>query len=76
VARIQTAAPSRLLRRIANNQYGYVPGIAQVMLPDFPTAVGVTIIYNRLHLGKSSRMTRLQREMIATVVNGKIGGAP
>jgi len=76
MARIQTAAPGRLLRRIAKSQYGYVPGIVQVLLPDLHTAVGVAIIYNHLHLGKSSRMTRLHREMIATVVNGKIGGAP
>src|SRR6266705_574454 len=27
MARIQTAAPGRLLRRIANSQYGYVPGM-------------------------------------------------
>jgi hypothetical protein len=34
MARIQTAAPGRLLRRIANSQYGYVPGFVQVLLPD------------------------------------------
>jgi hypothetical protein len=45
------------------------------VLPDLTTAVGVGTIYNHLQLGKSSRMTRLQREMVATVVNGKIGGA-
>ena len=76
MARIHTATPGRLLRSIANGQYGYMPGIFQVVLPDLPTAVGVGIIYNHLHLGKSSKMTRLQREMVATVVNGKIGGAP
>ncbi|HEY8864677.1 MAG TPA: hypothetical protein VIO37_10965 [Candidatus Dormibacteraeota bacterium] len=76
MARIQTATPGRLLRSIANRRYGYMPGIIQVVLPDLPTAVGVSIIYRHLNLGKSSRMTRLQREMIATVVNGKIGGAP
>jgi hypothetical protein len=65
-----------MLRRIAKSRYGYVPGIMQVALPDLPTAVGLSIIYDHLHLGKSSKMTRLQREMIATVVNGKIGGAP
>jgi hypothetical protein len=53
-----------------------MPGIIEVVLPDLPTTIGVGMIYNHLHLGKSSRMTRLQREMIATVVNGKIGGAP
>ena len=38
--------------------------------------MGTAIVYNRLHLAKSSSMTRLQREMVATVVNGKVGGAP
>ncbi len=65
-----------MLRRIVSSRYGYVPGIVQVTLPDLPTALGLSIIYDHLHLGKSSRMTRLQREMIATVVNGKLGGAP
>jgi hypothetical protein len=33
-------------------------------------------LYNYLHLRKSSPLTRLQREMLATVVNGLVGGAP
>jgi hypothetical protein len=76
MARIQTATPGRLVRSIVKRQCGYLPGIAQVVWPDLLTAVGVGILYNHLHLGKSSKMTRLQREMIATVANGKIGGAP
>jgi hypothetical protein len=76
MARIQTSTPGRLLRSFAKRLYGHMPGITQVVLPDLPTAVGVGIIYNHLHLGKSSKMSRLQREMVATVVNGKIGGAP
>jgi hypothetical protein len=76
MARIQTSTPGRLLRSFAKRQYGYMPGITRVVLPDLPTAVGVGIIYNHLHLGKSSKMSRLQREMVGTVVNGKIGGAP
>jgi hypothetical protein len=76
MARIQTATPGRLLQIIAKRLYGYIPGIIQVVLPDLTTTVAVGILYDHLHLGKSSKMTRLQREMIATVVNGKIGGAP
>jgi len=53
-----------------------VPGIFQVLTPDLPTTLGAGIIYSHLHLGKSAMMTRLQGEMIATVVNGRIGGAP
>ncbi len=33
-------------------------------------------LYNYLHMRKSSHLTRLQREMLATVVNGLVGGAP
>jgi hypothetical protein len=76
MARIQTTTPGSFLQSIVKRQYGYLPGITQVLLPDLPTAIGVGIIYSHLHLGKSSAITRLQREMIATVVNGKIGGAP
>ena len=75
VARINTGTPPGALRRIAERQYGYVPGIAQVLWPDLRTTIGAGILYNHLHLGRSSRLTRLQREMLATVVNGKIGGA-
>jgi hypothetical protein len=33
-------------------------------------------IYQYLHLRKTSPLSRLQREMMATVVNGLVGGAP
>jgi hypothetical protein len=33
-------------------------------------------IYRYLHLRRRSPLNRLQREMLATVVNGKVGGAP
>lgn len=76
MARIKTGLPGAAIRRIADRQYGFVPGITQVLWPDKRVTIGVGILYNHLHLGRRSRMTRLQREMIATVVNGKIGGAP
>jgi hypothetical protein len=66
----------RLLLRFGRQQYGFVPGLSQVLLPDFGVTIGASMIYNRLHLSKSSSMTRLQREMLATVVNGRVGGAP
>jgi hypothetical protein len=53
-----------------------VSGIIQILLPDLTVARATNTMYNRLHLRKSSEMSRLQREMLATVVNGKIGGAP
>jgi hypothetical protein len=82
MARIETVAPGearglrRLVLRLSKRDYGYVPGITQIVLPDLRVAFGIAAIYNRLHLRRSSPLTRLQREMLATVVNGKIGGAP
>ena len=82
MARIQVVKPTeargirRLLVRIGMRQYGFIPGLVQVQLPDLQFLFGTAIVYNRLHLAKSSSMTRLQREMVATVVNGKVGGAP
>lgn len=55
---------------------GYVAGIAQILLTDLQCAVPMLRLYNYLHLRKSSPLTRLQREMVAIVVNGTIGGAP
>jgi hypothetical protein len=61
---------------MGRRQYGYVSGIIQIVLPDLTVARAANMMYKRLHLGKSSEMSRLQREMLATIVNGKIGGAP
>jgi hypothetical protein len=81
--RIMTASPERarglhrLLFSYARRQYGgVVPGIAQIFAVDLRLARPVMKLYDYLHLRKSSPLNRLQREMIATVVNGIIGGAP
>ncbi len=65
-----------LLRVAGRSSYGYVPGIAQVLMPDLWVTALVGLLYRRVHLARSSSLTRLQREMVATIVNGKIGGAP
>ncbi|HEX9363018.1 MAG TPA: hypothetical protein VGA47_04470 [Candidatus Dormibacteraeota bacterium] len=65
-----------LLRFAGRSSYGYVPGIAQVLMPDLWVTALVGLLYNRVHLASSSSLSRLQREMVATVVNAKIGGAP
>jgi len=58
-------------------QYGgIVPGIFQVLAVDLRVARPTGSIYNHLHLRAGSPLSRLQREMVATVVNGKVGGAP
>ena len=62
---------------IAKRQYGgAVPGIFTIMAQDLNIAIPSTWIYNHLHMRKGSPLSRLQREMLATVVNGLIGGAP
>ena len=82
MARIRTVPPSeargirRFMLKHIKREYGVVPGMAEVLLPDLQLAAAVTWLYNRLHLRRSSPLSRLQREMLATVVNGSIGGAP
>ena len=82
MARIRTvpANQARGLRRFMFNQIkrqygGVAPGIFEVLLPDLQLTAAVGWLYNRLHLRRSSPLSRLQREMLATVVNGSIGGA-
>ena len=83
MARILTTASERtgglrkLLIWVTKRDYaGVVPGLTNILLPDLSVAFPTVWIYNHLHMRKSSPLTRLQREMLATVVNGLIGGAP
>ena len=82
MARIKTVSPEavRGIRRLivwwAKRQYGYVPGILKVGLVDLSVGRHLSAVYDRLQLRKSSPLTRLQREMLAVVVNGHVGGAP
>ena len=67
----------RFVLWMAKRQYGgVVPGVLRVMLYDLKVGRALDTLYRHLQLRKSSPLTRLQREMLATVVNGKIGGAP
>jgi hypothetical protein len=83
MANIMTIVPERasglrkLFFRWVRGQYGgVVPGVFQVLAVDLKVARPAGSLYNHLHLRKSSPLSRLQREMLATVVNGKVGGAP
>jgi hypothetical protein len=82
MARIKTISEdeARGIRRAlvwqAKRRYGYLPGIFQVLMPDMALARRVGPLYNYLQLRKGSPLTRLQREMVAVVVNGHLGGAP
>ncbi len=80
---ILTVVPERAtgIRKLffgwVKRQYGgVVPGVYQVLAVDLKVARPAGALYSHLHLGKRSPLTRLQREMLATVVNGKVGGAP
>lgn len=67
----------KLFFRYVRSQYGgIVPGVFQVLAVDLSVARPAGALYKHLHLRKSSTLSRLQREMLATVVNGKVGGAP
>jgi hypothetical protein len=58
-------------------QYGgVVPGVFQILAVDLKVGRPAGALYRHLHLRKSSPISRVQREMLATVVNGKVGGAP
>jgi hypothetical protein len=83
MARILTVDPeqSRGLRKVLvwmlkRDYGGTVPGLFNIVAQDLNIAIPVTWIYNHLNMRKSSPLSRLQREMLATVVNGLIGGAP
>lgn len=67
----------KLFFRWVRSQYGgIVPGVFQVLAVDLGVARPTGALYRHMHLGKSSSLSRIQREMLATVVNGKVGGAP
>lgn len=83
MANILTIAPEKatgirgLFFRMVRKQYGgVVPGIFQILAVDLKVANPAGSLYKYLHLRKSSPFSRVQREMVATVVNGKVGGAP
>jgi hypothetical protein len=73
----QATGIRKLFFRWVRSQYGgIVPGVFQVLAVDLRVARPAGALYKHLHLRKSSTLSRLQREMLATVVNGKVGGAP
>ena len=83
MANIMTIVPERargirklFFRRVRGQYGGVVPGIFQLLAVNLRVAGPTGMLYNYLHLRKTSPLSRLQREMVATVVNGKIGGAP
>ena len=82
MARIKTVSEdeARGIRRMlvwyTKRQYGYLPGVFKILLPDIGLARHTGAIYNHLQLRRNSPLSRLQREMVAVVVNGHVNGAP
>jgi hypothetical protein len=65
-----------MLQQVKSQYGGVVPGIAQILLADLAIAGPTFQLYHYLTARPDSPFTRLQREMLATVVNGHIGGKP
>jgi hypothetical protein len=65
-----------LLSVIGRQRGGFIPGIAQVLTADLQVGLPLAILYQYLNLRRGSPLSRVQREMIATMVNGLVGGAP
>ena len=70
-----TGAQKEIFEQV-RKQYGVIPGVFQILLVDLKLGGLVGELYQHLNLRASSPLTKLQREMLATVVNGRIGGAP
>jgi hypothetical protein len=66
----------RLLESLMVKRLGAVPGIARIQLADLRFAYRMTRLFQHVYMGRRVALTVVQREMVATVVNGLIGGAP
>jgi hypothetical protein len=66
----------RLVERLMERRLGGVPGMARIQLADLRLAWLTTRLFQHLAMRRTLALTVIQREMVATVVNGTIGGAP
>ncbi|HVS50094.1 MAG TPA: hypothetical protein VHJ99_14495 [Candidatus Dormibacteraeota bacterium] len=66
----------RLLEGMMIKRLGAVPGIARIQLADLRFAYRMSRLFQHVYMGRRVALTVVQREMVATVVNGLIGGAP
>ncbi|OLC25193.1 MAG: hypothetical protein AUG06_11910 [Actinobacteria bacterium 13_1_20CM_2_65_11] len=65
-----------LLESLMVKRLGAIPGIARIQLADLRLAWLMTRLLQHVYMGRRVALTVVQREMVATVVNGLIGGAP
>jgi hypothetical protein len=66
----------RVLEGLMERRLGGVPGMARIQLADLRLAWLMTRLFQHLAMRRTLALTAIQREMVATVVNGLIGGAP
>ncbi len=83
MARILTIDPDQagglrklMVRMIRRQNGGIFPGIFKILLADLQVTIPTGWLYSYLNERKSSPLSKVQREMLATVVNGLVGGAP
>lgn len=71
-----TEAQRPILEQAQQARGGILGGMAQVMAADPQLGSLATPLYRYLNLRPGSPVPKLQREMIATLVNGLVGGKP
>jgi uncharacterized peroxidase-related enzyme len=72
--RTATAAQQQIIEHLTA-QYGYLPGISRLLLVEPEVHGHVGALYRYLQLRPGSPLGRIQREMLATLVSGLVGGA-
>lgn len=55
---------------------GFIPGVFKIITVDLHVGIPMLWLVNYLGMRKSAPLSRVQQEMVATIVNGVIGGAP
>ncbi len=71
-----TGARKDILEQVQKQYGGMIPGSYRILLVDLKIGGAIGELYQHLNFRDSSPLTKLQREMVGTVVNGIIGGAP
>lgn len=65
-----------LIERLIRKRLGGIPGMARIELADLRLAWLISRLLQHVYKPRRLTLTVVQREMVATVVNGLIGGAP
>jgi hypothetical protein len=65
-----------MIEQLIRTRMGGVPGMARIELADLRLAWLISSLLRHVYGRRRLALTVVQREMVATVVNGLIGGAP